>query len=388
MKLNRSLRHAAQVVMVAIVPALSACKAHKSKTEPAKPAASAAATAGVQLAFKPTAAQKEAAQALAENAGKRGYFPRADKKKENGPLFLWLAATSKDPNVIAAALDGMQRTYANRPNKRYLPVDNDYVKVISYRFGTDNDLVLKRCFDASSKVLSGRYARPELVKRVLEITNKQNRPAVEFAALDALYNIPDRLQTDAVKKLYVGALDSGKPFLISNALWRLSLMHPKFSEDLRARAEKLANNADPGVRGRALDLMSSLWTRDKKTIEVALQKLTDKNAFVRSEACDTLASAGYKPAIHKIAPLLSDKAPNTYDIRGFPTLDGSHGWLHHDGSAWSRVYDAAMRAIERLSQRKWTMPPIRARHAQADLDKAAQSAKAWYAKNKASIPKS
>ncbi len=79
---------------------------------------------------------------------------------------------------------------------------------------------------------------------------------------------------------------------------------------------------------------------------------------------------------------------NTYDIDGYTELDGSRGRTHHDGSAWSRVADAALYALKRYSMRLGERfdYDVSYQTVEEDLQSAAGKAREWYDSVKSEIP--
>ena len=110
--------------------------------------------------------------------------------------------------------------------------------------------------------------------------------------------------------------------------------------------------------------------------------------MVSEAAADGLAFSNHLPAIHAIVKLLDDTASNTYDIKDYKELDGRAGWLHHDGSAWSTVQDAALYSLKRLSAKTKERfeYKVEGKTKDDDLKRSAEEAKAWYGKVKADVP--
>ena len=173
---------------------------------------------------------------------------------------------------------------------------------------------------------------------------------------------------------------------MSEALWnlRLGLYNYTDKDSLKDKIVPLLKHADPGVRGRAADTLASLaGFQDDKMKEYAAiiePLLDDSNTYTKSAAMGALAMLQSKKSFNKIITFVDDTAKNTYDIKGWTELDGSSGWQHHDGSAWSTVGDAALSAIRSISFKtgKKFEYKIDYKTKDADLKKAATDAKAWY----------
>jgi HEAT repeat protein len=162
---------------------------------------------------------------------------------------------------------------------------------------------------------------------------------------------------------------------------------------VQAKLVELLKHKDPGVRGRAADTLASMAGPDEaKRDELAkaiLPLLGDENPYTKSAACSALAWLRHQPAIHRIIELVDDDTKNTYDIRDFNELNGNAGWVHHDGSAWSQVSDAALYALKSLSHETGEKfdYKVDAKKVDDDLKKGASDAKAWYAKVKGKVPR-
>ena len=98
-----------------------------------------------------------------------------------------------------------------------------------------------------------------------------------------------------------------------------------------------------------------------------------------------MARLRYREGIHDLIKLVDDKADNTYVIEGWTALDGRPGKLRHDGSPWSRVYDAAMNSIRNLSAGRLKLERVDPKNREEGLDKNAALTKAWYAQNKGKL---
>ena len=86
--------------------------------------------------------------------------------------------------------------------------------------------------------------------------------------------------------------------------------------------------------------------------------------------------------------LVDDKEKNTYDIN-YTDLLGHQSRVHHDGSAWSRVNDAALYALDRATsflpkEEQFVYDKINYKTVDDDIAAQVKKAKAWHAKYKAS----
>jgi hypothetical protein len=221
------------------------------------------------------------------------------------------------------------------------------------------------------------------------------KAAGRYAALEQIYKARGIEKDVAKMKPFLLALDAKETFLVSGALFRVKSKAARsgIKDDLNKKALGLITHEDPGIRGRSAEVLAAIAGFDKEKQKVAAAQimplLADDNPFTKSAAANALAWIKHKPAIHKIIEMVGDTTKNTYDITGWKTLEGHGGRIHHDGSAWSRVGDAALYSLKMLSAttKERFDYKVNSKKVDADLEKAAVDAKAWYARVKADVPK-
>ena len=384
-------------MLVALAASLSLLSTGCPKSTPKPDQKEAGTAAPVEkkptIKLKLSAAQKKAADAL---VGKilNGRFPNdAVRNKENAKLFLYLAATSKKPEVLTASLQAMKMAFTSSESyKKKEYAGEDYGIVILMHLQSKDTKMLGYALEAAPHAVSGREAYKPVVDELVKIAATHKDPAGRAEAIDRLRLVRNFQQDQTIADAFMKALDSDKPYLISKALFGLRLratglvMRDKFL----AKARQLLKHADPGVRGRAAELAGRLGARNEAVAQEIEALLKDENAFTRSAATSALAHMGHLASVHKIITMVGDTEKNTYDIRGYQTLSGRAGWVHHDGSAWSRVQDAAIRSLERLSMKtkiRFKADRVDSKDVEGSLAKNAKAAKAWYAKVKSELPK-
>lgn len=333
-------------------------------------------------------------QVLAERRGDQ--FSRAALVRDNARIFLSLAEAAADEQLATAALRALQTTWTH--SERYAAqlqlLTPEYAQVVALRLLDERPTVQAAAMQASTKCLLGESPDHTVVARLVLLATESPSPAARYEALEALSQSSEiRTHPEQIAP-FVHALDAPEAWLVSGSLLRLvgfGAAWPE-QENLRAALRQLLTHADPGVRGRAATTLSSIvGPADARRDDVAralLPLLSDPHPFPRSASATALAWLDYRPAVHALVALLDDPTPDTYDLRGYTRLDGTPGWSHHDGSPWSRVDDAALRALQTFSGRlggRFTFDIQRERLA-LDLAAAARAARDWYTSVRDQLP--
>ena len=325
---------------------------------------------------------------------KAGAFPREEQKKENAEAFVYLAKHSKDTEVVAASLKAMAFTFTSYDKaKDKVLADGNYHKAVLARLDDKDSGVQAAAIAAAANSVTGKSPDEAVTAKIVELAKSHPTPEGRFAAIEQLWKVSQIEKDDKKLEPLVAALDAEQPWLVSRALFRLKGKLSTYGkkDEVQAKLGELLKHADPGVRGRAAEALSSMAGPDaakrEELAKLIMPLLADENPYTKSAACSSLAWLRYKPAIHEIIKLVDDETKNTYDIRGFNELNGNTGWVHHDGSAWSRVSDAALYALKSLSHETGEKfdYKVDAKKVEDDLKKAATEAKAWYAKVKGKI---
>jgi hypothetical protein len=378
------------LVIAGLVATTSCSKTEKKGDAPA-PTATAAALAApkVALKFKPDAQQEATVTELLKKLNRENWrFPSKESNKpENARLFTYIAATAQDPVVVGAALSAMYGAYSSHSKRKAQP-DGDFVAVVKLQLASADPKIASRALLAARTAVAGTEGDKELIASLIALAPKYKTGAGRYALIDTLRVVSVQNRSPALMQIFSESLDASEPFVASYALQAL-YRSTRSIEDMaavKAKALKLAKHADPGVRGRALELLGSIGRGDSEVLALVDAGLKDADPYVRSEACEAAARLHYRSALHEIIKLVDDKANNRYDLRGWTALDGKPGRLHHDGSPWSFVYDAAMNAVRSLSAGDLKLERINPKEIEPGLIVNARLTKDWYAKNKAKLP--
>lgn len=352
------------------------------------------ATATPEATATPANAQNAAVDTsamLAQLDGDKFPYPEI-KKKENGPIFLAIASNSQDNKAVVGALKAVVQTYSSREDsKKRNFAGDDYKAMIAKHLKSDDPAVKHWAIKASSNAL-GENPSPEVLDQLVAfMTDETVVEGQRVDAIDELNGMKDYTKDEKVAEALYKALSDKHPAVISEALFRLSNKSYGLADKDKFidKAVELTSHEDPGVRGRATDLLGKMGRNQEGKIKPALMKgLKDSHPYVRSEAVSAIASLKIMDAIPDMIPLLDDSEKNTYQI-SFKNLLGHNDSVHHDGSAWSRVDDAVLRGLSTmtylLKDQKFKYEKIEPKTKDADIAREVGRAKEWFEKNKGSL---
>ena len=383
-------------ILLILVGALVGCGG--SAEQPSEPpAGDGAVKAEAPVEEKQGGGDDVQAKAEALVAGmKNGAFDYQETDKaENAQAFLYLADTSEDPAVQAAALRAMDNTWYSQEYKDYPIVNEEYHQVILKRLGSDDGSVQAAALKAGGASVAVDPPSRPVIDKLVELMSTDGKPELHYSVMDAIYRMDDWEDDDAVAGAVLKAMQNDPAYVKSEILFRADSAY-----GLSNRAEwwdevkKSLDDPDPGVRGRAVSVAYTLGrSDDAKKAELAEKihgMLDDEHPYVRSEAAEVLAQMQHFASLPKFIALLDDSEGNTYDIRDFKEINGNSGSVHHDGSPWSRVDDAMLYAIERLTgsmgEQKFDYGDVGGDDWEEDIKREIGRAKEWYAANKGNIP--
>lgn len=310
------------------------------------------------LDFRPTAEQSlKIDQLRAQISKAHPKFRDTDARaKDNAKLFTYMAATSEDPLVLEAALTAIQASYSSRSEKKETP-DRDLDRVLVRYMQSPSAPLAELAFQAARIPLMTEEPQPELISALATIVESDGPLSRRYRALETLNLLRPSLRNETARATFEKTLTQAEPLLVSLSLYALTESGPSFEKaepnelkSLGQRALALLKHEDPGVRGRALALLTSIPTlTDLETlIGVALAALRDKSGYVRGQATDTLAQRAGPSAISEILPLTRDLSRARYDISGWTDLSGEPGVFPHDIPGRKTVAETALFAIRSI----------------------------------------
>lgn len=314
------------------------------------------------------------------------------RKQENGPAFVYLASTSDDPTLLAAALQGMKETFSTfAGSKDKNPVDEAYITALLKNLDHNEKPVLYWALKAAQTTQLRDANYPQVAAKLNEIARNHGEIGARLEAIESLTSGGGEWnKSEDTLKTMAEAL-TAEPALASTAMFRMANKQLTNQSELQPVLVSLLDHQDPGVRGRALSLVLVNVPEAEKQglVEKVQGMLSDPHPFVRSKATSALAAARNNlQSVPKLMPLLEDQTSNTYDI-SYPNLLGQTSRVHHDGSAWSRVDDATLTSLQRISgsmgQDKFDYGKVNPKTSAEDIAREVTRAKEWFEKNKAAF---
>ena len=356
----------------------------------------------VKLAGTPKAEVLAAATKLADQV-RGGRFPHVVRRDPAlAQQFLWLAATHAEPEVVAASLEGMSRTFSRRAHKDRATVDENYRAVVRARLASTAGAVQRHALRAARQIMGDDKVDLATLDGVLALATGGS-PAARIEAIRALTNVRDfqlpKARPGEIKAKVVKAIASdlshADTAVVAVALDRLARSaYPDLPmrDALMTQARTLMASTEPAVRGNALILLGRLGKPgDGKVLGAEMVKaMGDSSPFVRAQAAEAAAALKHRPAIHAIARLLDDAAGTRVEMKPYKDLEGKSQRLRLQPDGGVRVDEAAIYALQLMTEgdasaERFKAPSIAGRDREPRRSKAVAQAKAWYAARKDKI---
>ncbi len=332
---------------------------------------------------------------LADNLAPRlasGAISQAEKgDPAHAQAFVLLANTSQTPKVVEGALEGMSLTYSNFPKSgQKRRIDDAYVATVLKQL-TSSDKVIRHWAIQCAAMSQTGDSNVKLRQALQVVAARDPEIVARAEAVDAL-SLGDSWPTEESVVKTISEATKDEPVVASLALFHLKERAREVVglQALTATLQALLGSPDPGVRGRAARLLVEGTAEGEKASRAKLLEplLADPHPFVRSEAALALGHLGYLPSAARILPLLEDHAVSSYEL-SYKNLLGEESRLPHQASPLNRVDDAALTALQQLSQGLPRAPfsygTLNPNDLEASLDKEVQRAQAWFDRNKKAL---
>ncbi len=337
-------------------------------------------------AFADDAVKARAAK-LAESYTEKGFPREASQDKDNGPAFLYLAATSSSPDVQLEALKKLDSVYTtSSTSKTQAQADENYDKVVLHFLNSSDDAQRYYALEASGDSLR-KDGSPQVLERLIEIGSSDPNPAARFGAMSAFAKMGHRSDNSDVIDLYLKAYkDEPETAQIALKWTGTGFARANQRDDVKAAMVELTKHENPAVRGEAAFDLGQVFNDDSTlVIETIKPLLKDKSPYVRAKALDGLSYLKDPEVLKLIAPSLDDSATTNYRMP-ITNLLGKSGNHNYTTFGWSRVDGTALKSLERASgqidrKTKFELGKIDYKTKDKDITSEVERAKAWLAKN-------
>lgn len=307
------------------------------------------------LDFVPSAEESVRIDQLrAQITAKNTAFRDADvRDPDNAKLFTYMAATSDNPLVVHAALAAIGSAYSSRSETKAAP-DDDLQRVLVRHMSSPDPKSAELAFAAARIPLMTEAPPPELIAALASLINSDLELVRRYRALETLNLLRPSLRNETARAAFSKSLERSEPAVVSLALFALSESKEPLSEardtellELGQRVKPLLSHENPGVRGRALQLLTEIPSlMERSELESrAITALSDPHPYVRGQALDTLAASTNPNLVRSFLPLTRDMAEARYDIEAGTNLKGEPLLLPHDIPGRRRVAEAALFAL-------------------------------------------
>lgn len=219
------------------------------------------------------------------------FFPSAiGRDKTLAQVFLYLAATSDNDDVVVSSLAALSSSWTVVPRqveREYTMATDELIGVLSTLIRDPRPRIQAAAIDAGGLAFRGDDSNEALLETYLAMATPAQPAPLRYAILNEVWQARSKLGTPERIQPFMDALEAEEPWLVSLALWRLESLVPRdasFGAAIRAKALEHTRHADAGVRGRAIGLLARLTQgmnegepeRVAATAR-ALEMLTDEN---------------------------------------------------------------------------------------------------------------
>lgn len=366
----------------------------KAEAAPTATAVEAKTPAAMRIPLSLTLSDTELALAdrLASNVeGDRWMFEEeALGDPKNAPVFAYLVATDARPEVVAAALRGLLHALSKAPaGSEEQPLSkSDLTLVLQDSVKSPHPRVQSRALDLAQTLLRREPGGP-LVESILAALPGTSTAPAQYELLDTLAVLPPAQKRTALDR-FVPLTSNLEPFVFARLLeeltaaWRSASPPPSLIDT----AVGATRHADATVRGRATEFLGAVGRGLPQAEAAVLARFEDESPYVLAQAATASARMRVLPAAHSLVKLLDDDRADRIEGTTWKTPEGSTGRRMHGGpSSKSTVSQAAFQALAALSGGALKPEPPQPGEADGGHARNVKAAKAWYAKEKGSLPK-
>jgi hypothetical protein len=258
--------------------------------------------------------------------------------------------------------------------------------VLLENFAAPSPRLASRALGVADRWLRGPRPDERLVDGVLKISQRSDFAdgKARYALLEAVRQSNPSLLTGKFRQVLLSSLNANEPDVLISAIQILDddQAPVRRSSQISGALTPLLKRYEPALRGVVLRAIArTAPPRDPVVEDALIASLTDKSAYVRSQACMGLGVVGTDKSVPALIPLLADLEDNRQQYYA-STFEHPTVLKALNSSYWPHVADAAQYALLRLAPTAPRVDPPKPKDVEGSLKSNAKALRAWYAKNK------
>lgn len=369
-------------LLIAAACALSSgCKRKSNEEKPTELASS-----GAEPASSLTFDEQRSVDALAETVDRQKWtFTEPLPPDQAVDLAVLIARVHEEDAVVGAALGVLAGALQSRTAMSE-PIEGVLLKHLNSKEPRLAAIALV----AAAPALGGAQPNERLLSAVIALADTDEFRAGKgrYAVLESVRRASYMVRKQRLKNVLLSSLDAPEHYVVVAALQALDNEKLPVRGDLEIQKAcfPLLQHHEPAVRGMAAHTLGRVGKESVRVQSALIDVLKDDDAFVRSQAALALGAVGTAPAVHALIPLVDDHADNR--LQYFATTFERDSMLKAlNSSYWPHVSDAVQVAVMRLAPSAPRIEPPKPADVLGSLKQNAKTLRAWYEKNKGSIPR-
>jgi len=307
---------------------------------------------------------------------------KGEVSSTRGRVVLHAAARETDTDVVVAMLRALPRYYSPSSPEALQP-GGSYEQVVLLRLSGASARVQQAALIAAEPLLQRQNPSSTVANRAAELATS-GEGELRIPALQLLLKGSDSgfrsLLHTALLDALVGESAAVQALAARELRRRASALSSEHRERLRSNLSTARSSGSPLLQGLLLDLELAASGATEDWLGRAVEWLKHPSPYVRARAAENLGQIRHTESASRLIPLLDDDARAAISVR-WKTPEGSQS-LEYAGSRWPTVSHAALVALERMSS--GSLPRSKVKES-ADLVLAVRRAKAWHAKQQATL---
>lgn len=369
-------------LMIAGACALSSgCKRKSNEEKPTETASNSAESASTL-----TLDEQRSVDALAETVDRQKWtFVEPLPPDQAVELAVLIAKVHEENAVVGAAL-GVLAGALQSGAAMSDPVESVLLKHLNSK----EPRVAAIALAAATPALGGAQPNERLLAAVIALADEDEFRAGKgrYAVLESVRRASHTVRKQRLKNVFLSSLDAPEHYVVVAALQALDneKLPVRGDPELQKASFPLLQHHEPAVRGMAAHMLGRVGKESERAQSALIDLLKDDNAFVRSQAATALGAVGKAPAVHALIGLVDDHADNRMQYFA-ATFERDSLLKALNSSYWPHVSDAAQVAVMRVAPGAPRIEPPKPADVLGSLKQNAKTLRAWYEKNKGSIPR-